>query len=542
MEKYEIKGFDRSKVFVGIAGIALIVYVYFEIILKDSQDQNVKLLFYIISLSLLYWLIFNLFNSLLWKLKIFNIPNLNGKWKGKIISSYSDQSTKTEKECTITIKQTFTKIKIKLQTDTSMSCNVNGFLDITKVDSFQLSYEYENQANGNSTETMNDHKGYCIVDFEPEDNSIIGFGNYFNDIKNRKSFGYIEKIRPFEEKTFNKNFNVNEELNVKKIFSFVTWFLLIFSIINYFYNNCDVIPLIFEGLLSITFSTIIVNLSPLKMIKTIFKETLSLLSNNIKEKFTKQNNSISTIKNYAIGLYTIAYIIGILSFNGLFIYVAFNNLNSENSLPFVYSSIMLGLLIINTFLVTLSWFVFVLPNKLENKLGSRGAIPIVISLLLILLSSFSIIKNPDNTYYDLMLYSLVIGFIILFLGNIIFLFKDINIFLYRNKNKQISIIKYFLFMFIYIIFYATYVTYILHKFDASALSTVNSEISTIDYFYYTVITITTVGYGDVTLNTFMGKIWSMILSLQGFIYFALLLGILSSYIMNNASDNDQKKE
>lgn len=48
--------------------------------------------------------------------------------------------------------------------------------------------------------------------------------------------------------------------------------------------------------------------------------------------------------------------------------------------------------------------------------------------------------------------------------------------------------------------------------------------------YYTITTITTVGYGDITPNTFLEKIIGIIIMIAGVVAFSLAVGALTNFI------------
>ena len=54
-----------------------------------------------------------------------------------------------------------------------------------------------------------------------------------------------------------------------------------------------------------------------------------------------------------------------------------------------------------------------------------------------------------------------------------------------------------------------------------------------DYFYFVVVTLTTVGYGDITPQTYNEKILTMILILIGIVIFSTITASISSYLTDN---------
>ena len=68
--------------------------------------------------------------------------------------------------------------------------------------------------------------------------------------------------------------------------------------------------------------------------------------------------------------------------------------------------------------------------------------------------------------------------------------------------------------------------------QAEAAGTLKHEIY-LTSFYYTITTITTVGYGDISPNTFTEKIVGIVIMFAGVIAFSLASGSLTNYIMKN---------
>lgn len=51
--------------------------------------------------------------------------------------------------------------------------------------------------------------------------------------------------------------------------------------------------------------------------------------------------------------------------------------------------------------------------------------------------------------------------------------------------------------------------------------------------WFVIVSITTVGYGDITPNTVYGKIFSLVLLIIGVFIFSAITGAISSYFMDN---------
>lgn len=59
-----------------------------------------------------------------------------------------------------------------------------------------------------------------------------------------------------------------------------------------------------------------------------------------------------------------------------------------------------------------------------------------------------------------------------------------------------------------------------------------------DYFYFVVVTLTTVGYGDITPQTYNEKILTMILILIGIVIFSTITASISSYLTDHMMEGD----
>ena len=59
-----------------------------------------------------------------------------------------------------------------------------------------------------------------------------------------------------------------------------------------------------------------------------------------------------------------------------------------------------------------------------------------------------------------------------------------------------------------------------------------------DYFYFVIVTLTTVGYGDITPQTYNEKILTMILILIGIVIFSTITAAISSYLTDNMIENE----
>ncbi|MBO6123604.1 MAG: hypothetical protein J6P09_07170 [Methanobrevibacter sp.] len=63
-----------------------------------------------------------------------------------------------------------------------------------------------------------------------------------------------------------------------------------------------------------------------------------------------------------------------------------------------------------------------------------------------------------------------------------------------------------------------------------------------DDFYFVIVTLTTVGYGDITPQTYNEKILTMILILIGIIVFSTITASISSFLTDRIMDDDNEDD
>ena len=119
-----------------------------------------------------YGLFYAAFDKWLWRMPLVrgsglvNVPDLNGRWDGKITSSFDEHQSQIE--ATIQVHQTWTRIRIDLETKNSKSLSQTASI-ITEIPGGALvTYEYLNEPKAHSTTTMHTHRGsarhtWCIV-------------------------------------------------------------------------------------------------------------------------------------------------------------------------------------------------------------------------------------------------------------------------------------------------------------------------------------------------------------------------------------------
>lgn len=119
--------------------------------------------------------------KLLWKLKLSQIPNLNGKWNGHIKTSHSKGK---EIDVEVNIKQTWSSIFIVLKTSDSKSKSETASISLSES---RLMYQYFNEPLSSSVETLHKHYGVTFLDFDGIDRLE---GSYFT-CKDRQTHGEI---------------------------------------------------------------------------------------------------------------------------------------------------------------------------------------------------------------------------------------------------------------------------------------------------------------------------------------------------------------
>jgi len=145
-----------------------------------------------VAYGVLYWLL----NSYLWKLKwlspIIKIPDLNGNWDTKGISSYKDPKTgkPIEYDMVIKIKQTFSRIEVFAETETSTSKSFMARIEVEHAVPMFI-YAFDNTPKNTANEELQRHPGLVSLRIEERDKMS---GDYFSG-KHRLRFGEMTLIR-----------------------------------------------------------------------------------------------------------------------------------------------------------------------------------------------------------------------------------------------------------------------------------------------------------------------------------------------------------
>lgn len=112
------------------------------------------------------------------------IPDLNGSWTVTLRSSYDD--FKDEHYAKLCIQQTWTRISIRFENETSSSYSKTASIYANDLCGTKISYEYQNNPNADTVDTMNIHIGFACLRLL-ENNNILD-GEYFSN-SGRKNYG-----------------------------------------------------------------------------------------------------------------------------------------------------------------------------------------------------------------------------------------------------------------------------------------------------------------------------------------------------------------
>jgi len=189
MHPYSIDTQERKDVLLFLAIISIVLSWSFYKVL-DSYHKTLP--WYVENPSVLffYGLLFSVFDKWAWKIfrkiGIVKTPNLNGKWKGYLKSSFDEHSA--EIKATLEIFQDWTRIKIILNTDQSSSYSESASLVIKTPEGNYLSYQYINEPKQDAVKTMSIHRGTVILLFDEKEDTLIG--EYYSG-RDRQNFGSL---------------------------------------------------------------------------------------------------------------------------------------------------------------------------------------------------------------------------------------------------------------------------------------------------------------------------------------------------------------
>ena len=143
----------------------------------------------VVLLLLMFWI----FNEVLWKFypirKIFNLPNINGRYEGKLTSTYTETHEQNGTyKIALEIKQSLTSISVFLYTERSCSHSLIASIGRNSNHNHELMYVYQNRTSAmNSDADMRDHRGVAFLEIFDEGKTIVG--NYFNNPRERGRYG-----------------------------------------------------------------------------------------------------------------------------------------------------------------------------------------------------------------------------------------------------------------------------------------------------------------------------------------------------------------
>ena len=192
MHSYELEGRGRVEVALAVASILMIWLLHVGL---DSVDFDPQWWLSVPSFagcySGLYWLcdryVWRL--RLLWKLKLIQIPNLNGRWVGEVESSYCKGGG--AHPVSVLILQRWSKIVIRLETEHSRSRSITASLKTNDLPNPELTYQYVNEPKSSAPDTMAMHRGTATL--ELVGHSLLG--DYYTG-RGRGEIGTIKLHRP----------------------------------------------------------------------------------------------------------------------------------------------------------------------------------------------------------------------------------------------------------------------------------------------------------------------------------------------------------
>src|SRR5258708_4337004 len=128
-------------------------------------------------------------NRLVRKLGLVRVPNLTGRWRGYLISSFDGHVKRHD--LMINIFQSWTQIAVFLTTETSMSRSCAAVIQVDDPDALTLTYQYQNQPLANAMRTMHMHFGTATLRLSDDDTLT---GDYYAG-RDRRTFGRISSRR-----------------------------------------------------------------------------------------------------------------------------------------------------------------------------------------------------------------------------------------------------------------------------------------------------------------------------------------------------------
>jgi len=187
MHKYTTDSREEKFIYPSLAAISILV-VY----LIRNYIPNVPIQY--TAVFIIYGANIYLFDRFIWKISllkkvgIIKTPNLNGEWKGYFQSIHDDFKEKNDAYLSIT--QRWTKIEITFKSDQSRSMSRSGSMLVKQEDGIQLMYEYANNPDVVSTDTMHYHLGTAHLKLIEDGLKWILDGDYYTG-RDRSTFGSL---------------------------------------------------------------------------------------------------------------------------------------------------------------------------------------------------------------------------------------------------------------------------------------------------------------------------------------------------------------
>ena len=144
-----------------------------------------------ITTGVVYFALHWVFNKWVWKISLFEIPNLNGTWKFRGKTLTENGETRYDWDGVIGVEQNWKSIQIHLKTSNSQSDSYTATISKRHgpTGGWLLSYSYRNEPEVEQIHELTSHKGFCEI--EIDNNLKVGKASYFNS-KGRRTFGIMD--------------------------------------------------------------------------------------------------------------------------------------------------------------------------------------------------------------------------------------------------------------------------------------------------------------------------------------------------------------
>lgn len=165
MHPYEIEGRGRIAIALAVASILLIWLLH---VVLDAVDFDPQWWLSVPSFAGCYSGLHWLFDRYVWrlgllrKLKLIQLPDINGKWAGEVESSYSPDGS--AHLVSVVIMQRWSKILVRLESEHSRSRSIAASLRTADLPNPELSYQYVNEPKPNAPGTMEMHRGTATLE------------------------------------------------------------------------------------------------------------------------------------------------------------------------------------------------------------------------------------------------------------------------------------------------------------------------------------------------------------------------------------------